>query len=86
MPTKINFDAVYGHQEVSPAPEAPTAAPTLDFSKIAGWRQESPTPNPEATTLGKVTKDVQSILREDAEAKGQQPATVSWESLHPAEE
>lgn len=83
--SKLDFSAIHGHVEHESAPEA-TATPVLDFSKVAGWRQESPAPNPEATTLGKVTKDVQSILRQDAEATGQEPATVSWESLHPAEE
>ena len=80
--SKLDFSAIPGHVEHESAPEA-TATSALDFSAIPGHIQHSDSVMPEATTLGKITKDVQSILRQDAEATGQQPATVSWESLQP---
>ena len=63
MLNKLDFSAVYGHQEVSPEPEATetltaAAKPALDFSAIHGHIQHSDSVVPEATTLGKVTKDV----------------------------
>ena len=82
MMSKLDFSAIPGHVEHESAPEA-TATPVLDFSAIPGHVQHSDSALPETTTLGKVTKDVQSILRQDAEATGQQPATVTWESLQP---
>lgn len=83
--SKLDFSRIPGHVEHESAPE-PTATSALDFSPIPGHVQHSDSVLPEATTLGKVTKDVQSILREDAKATGQEPATVSWESLHSAKE
>ena len=82
MVSKIDFSAIPGHVEHESTPEA-TATPVLDFSAIPGHVQHSDSVALEATTLREVTKDVQSILRQDAEATGQEPATVSWESLQP---
>jgi hypothetical protein len=85
MMSKLDFSAIPGHVERESAPQA-IATPVLDFSAIPGHIQHSDGAVPEATMLGKVTKDAQTILRQDVEATGREPATVTWESLHPVEE
>ncbi len=75
--SKLDFSAIPGHVAHESAPEA-TATPVLDFSAIPGHIQHSDSVVPEAT-IGKVTKDVQSILRQDAEATAEtQTASAPW--------
>ena len=77
--SKLDFSAIPGHVEHESAPEA-TATSALDFSAIPGHVQHSDSVKPEATTLGKITKDVQSILRRDAEATEKtQTASAPWQ-------
>ena len=84
--SKLDFSAIPGHVEHESAPEA-TATPVLDFSAIPGHIQHSDSVVPEATTLGKVTKDVQSILRQDAEATEEtQTAGAPWKPSQPTDE
>jgi hypothetical protein len=71
MTSKLDFSAIPGHVEHESAPQA-GAPPVLDFSAIPGHIQHSDSVVPEATTLEGVT--------------GQEPATATWASLHPAGE
>ena len=76
--SKPDFSAIPGHVEHESAPQA-IATPVLDFSAIPGHVQHSDSVVPEAT-IGKVTKDVQSILRQDAEATEKtQTASAPWQ-------
>ena len=84
--SKLDFSAIPGHVEHESAPQA-IATSALDFSAIPGHIQHSDSVVPEPTTLGKVTKDAQSILRQDAEATEEtQMASAPWQPSQPTEE
>ena len=68
--SELDFSAIPGHVEHESAPEA-GAPPVLDFSTIPGHVQHSDAALPEAKTLVQTTDE---------------PATLTWETVHPAQD